>query len=255
MKFVLFGRLKKGGDSKTQTQETPQRPAQPQQQHISQKQPVEDRVTFLISQGLAEPEIIKVLKDEGYSFQEIDSGISTVLKSTVSDQPPEVPEENTIPDELSPLIVTEEDQRSPQKVQSEMIEQMNAIMEQMMEEKLSIFSSELDRIDSKFESIEGKIQKAIAQITDFEAAEKRDEAKEDAKIQEINAKETDLEPRIASLEKAFKDIIPGLVESIRELRETINSSKRRESFVPALNALREEVVPEEPEKKDSNIFD
>ena len=61
MKFKLFGRLKKDEQAQqdaARANEAAPRPQAPQQRSSSRPLP-EERVTFLISQGLAEPEIIR----------------------------------------------------------------------------------------------------------------------------------------------------------------------------------------------------
>lgn len=195
MKFVLFGRLKK---------QAPEGEAQKPKPAASKKLSAEERVAFLVSQGLAEPEIIKVLKDEGYSFQEIDSSISNVLKSRVSDQPL-TPTENdgaNVPDDLAPLMNSEDTmQNTPQQLQAELTEQMDAVMEQMMEEKFSGIESELDKIDKKFEELENKIRQVSTRIVEDETVEKRTEEKSEGEIADVNTKETNLEPGLRALKK------------------------------------------------------
>lgn len=252
MKFVLFGRLKKEGAKEAQNAAQPAR--------ASDRPAAEERVSFLLSQGLAEPEIIKAMKEEGYSFQEIDSGVSNMLKSRVSDEAPmqsaygsqEMP-----PEDLAPLIgPAEAGMQTRQETRAEVLDQMEAVMEQMIEEKFSSVSAQLDGIDAKFEALEKKIQQLASRINEIEGSEKKYNEGEEVKIQELNAKESGLEPRISSLERAFKDIIPNLVESIRELKEMAASKKRE---VPlSEEEISEEMRPNEkgaPHGRTDNIFD
>ncbi len=271
MKFKLFGRLKK---------EEPAKPAYDfsndlsiggnQQQSSSSRPLPEDRVTSLLSQGLSEPEMIRVLKEEGYSFQEIDSGITNVLKQRVSENPSaiDMPFQGAPMEDLSPVFRPNpaDVMRSDieQRSKAQVMEEMEEVIETLIEEKFSSVLKELESMDNKVMDLKEKFNDINGKIASLESQEKGIGVSEAEKINAINVREDMIEPRITSLEKAFKDIIPNLVDSIRELRETAASSKRRDvsarDFVECAKTETVETrkAPEE-EKEEKNekesIFD
>lgn len=266
MKFKLFGRLKK---------EAPQIPAeagmhqggaapaaQAPQQAVSTRPLPEERVTFLLSRGLAEPEIIKVLKDEGYSFQEIDSGITNVLKEHVSSEQSntfEAPQESYQGEDLAPVFRPNPDEVAREEAEirtkSAIMEEMEEIIETLIEEKFSKVLEELDIVDKRFNEVNERLRQLNERLSAFEAQEKQSDASASEKIGEVNAREESIEPRVTSLEKAFKDIIPNLVESIREMRETMASAKRREVPPQDAEIPASETESTEETAEKSSIFD
>lgn len=268
MKFKLFGRLRKeepaSAASAQQSQNQPQPGNNPQQNGAPTRPLPEERVTILLSQGFAEPEIIRVLKEEGYSFQEIDSGITNVLKQKVSSDPAAFNSsfQGTPVEDLSPVfrpnqadVMRDENDR---RDKTAVIEEMEEVIETLIEEKFSRVLEELERADKKFVDLNEKFHALNAKLDTIESQGKGTFAAEIDKINAVDAKEETLEPRIASLEKAFKDIIPNLVDSIREVRETQASSRRRE--LPAReftgdNAAGFEAGTEEEKNEKESIFD
>lgn len=236
MKFKLFGRLRKEEPAKAAVQQSnePSAGGKVQQNSPIAKPLPEERVASLLSQGLVEPEMIRVLKEEGYSFQEIDSGITNVLKQRVSNDPAafnasfqDKPVEDLSPVfRPNPMDVMRDENEHRNK--AAVIEEMEEVIETLIEEKFSRVLEELERADKKFVDLNEKFHELNAKLDTIESQGKGTFAAEIEKINAVDVKEETLEPRIASLEKAFKDIIPNLVDSIREVRETMASSKRRE---------------------------
>ncbi len=266
MKFKLFGRLRKEDPAKAA-------PSQPNEFQISGKsqqnsattRPLpEERVSSLLSQGLAEPEMIRVLKEEGYSFQEIDSGITNVLKQRVSNDPAafNASFQGQPIEDLSPVfrpnptdVMRDETEH---RNKAAVIEEMEEVIETLIEEKFSRVLEELERADKKFTDLNEKFHELNGKLDAIESQGKGTFAAEIEKINAVDAKEENLEPRIASLEKAFKDIIPNLVDSIREVRETLASSKRREAHAHDFTGdatATFETDPEEEKNEKESIFD
>lgn len=237
MKFKLFGRLRKEEPAKAApSQPNESRISGESQQNSAATRPLpEERVSSLLSQGLAEPEMIRVLKEEGYSFQEIDSGITNVLKQRVSNDPAafNASFQDQPVEDLSPVfrpnpedVMRDENEH---RNKAAVIEEMEEVIETLIEEKFSRVLEELERADKKFTDLNEKIHELNGKLDTIESQRKDTVASDIEKINAVNMKEENLEPRISSLEKAFKDIIPTLVDSIRELREIVSSSKHREA--------------------------
>ncbi|MBU4245446.1 MAG: hypothetical protein ABIF85_00210 [Nanoarchaeota archaeon] len=266
MKFKLFGRLKKEEPAAAAPAPPPETQAssKPQQNSAPTRPLPEERVSVLLSQGFAEPEIIRVLKEEGYSFQEIDSGITNVLKQKVSSDPAafNASFQGMPVEDLSPVFRSNQADvlrdESDRRDKTAIIEEMEEVIETLIEEKFSRVLEELEHADKKFTDLNEKFHSLNSKLDTIESQGKGTFAAEIEKINAVDLKEETLEPRIASLEKAFKDIIPNLVDSIREVRETQASSKRREAhareFAGDVPTSFETGSEEEKNEKES-IFD
>lgn len=262
--FKLFGRLKKEEPAPAQfPHQQQQQPAMSNEQyqayppqnapqigalHPQNRPPPEERVSFLLSRGLAESDIIKTLKNEGYSFQEIDSGITNVLKSTVSSEPNYAPRPSidmVQNEELAPLMplqpgpqpvpnASPAHETESQRMRVEIVEEMEEIMEALIEERVSKIDDRLDRLDARIKELDNKIFRLSEKAEQFEISEKTADSEAKTKMDELGEKEINLEPRISSLEKAFKDIIPNLVESVREVKEALSSSSLSRRLEPRI---------------------
>lgn len=194
-----------------------------------------DRVKELSGKGFAEPEIIDTLRKEGFSAEEIDKGLTQALKTGVTgEKTPVFPprkEKTTLPtlEELKPIkpeipavpeTTMPEEYYYPEAYTTE--EYVDSLVSEKMrevEESVSEFSRKYGELEKKIEAIHeqlslmtrGKPEEAQLLITKLEAF-----------------KDTigDVDTRLSSLEKAFKETLPALIESVRALSDLVQRLKR-----------------------------
>lgn len=197
-----------------------------------------DKVKQLSSKGFSEPEMIDILRKEGFSSDEIDRALTQTLTIGVTGEEhneklPTLKELQTQPfsssGENPPLFVPQQEpanqpvyqQYYPQEDYSteELVEAI--VQERMMEldDKLGDFREKYSGMERKISDIHHRLEiisKSRSQRDDVLLA-KADSMKEN--LAEIEAK-------ISSLEKAFKDTLPALIESVRSLTDLVQRLKR-----------------------------
>ncbi len=305
MKFKLFARMKKD-TPKNISRPRPHPPKEtPIEQPISQTQASGpamaipfDEVAAMIQNGLSEAEIIQILKEEGYEFNQIDEALNSVLKTTVTgDTPPAAagtpPQNNGQPpadtqdpqmfghdfqaqsefgstdEDLSPMNAQPQNSAEMEKEIQE-IEEYNRRMEELEKTVNALVNEKIGRIDELKKNLEIGMQtitkevQTIKQEMNAELTKTNDfEGKETEDVLDITEKLADLEPRLKAIEKAFKDIVPNLVENVRDIRELLSEkdelpeksfikehTKKEEEEPPKKKETKKEVKKQEPKKDD-----
>lgn len=208
MKFELFGRLKKA-------------PAEPKPLPV-------DRIKKMSDQGLPEAEIIQTLKDEGYSFKDIDDALSQAVKTevTTTSKPPAeegYPEEEK--EELLPFPGEEEEKEEEEPPLK--IEEVEEIIEALVEEKLADVSGLVTEVNEKIKGIDERINGLNTRLEEMNRQLKNNQNDLGVRTEKIETQIKEIEPKVLSLEKAFKDVVPNLVDSFREVRELFRSKKSK----------------------------
>ncbi len=297
MKFKLFARMKK---------ETPKNisrplPRPPEETPIEQPAPQTptsapvmtipfDEVAAMIQNGLSEAEIIQILKEEGYEFNQIDEALNSVLKTTVTGDAPsaaagESPQNNgqlpadikdpkmfghdfseqsefgSADEDFSPMNAQPQNSAEMEKEMRE-IEEYNRRMEELEKTVNALVNEKIGRIDELKKNLEIGMQtitkevQTIKQEMNAELTKTEDfEGKETEDVLGITEKLADLEPRLKAIEKAFKDIVPNLVENVRDIRELLSEKDElpEESFIakePAHTQKKEELPKKKETKKE-----
>jgi hypothetical protein len=191
-----------------------------------------DRVKEMASRGFSEPEMIDVLRREGFSAEEIDRALTQALKIGVTGEakptppkaeepklptleeivpPPQAPQipETSLPPEYSAPSYTTEDYID-YVVQSRVSE---------IHEKVNEFGIKYQELDKRI----GQINEQLSEIIKSRASEQQ------ALINKIDSFKENIEDtnlRLAGLEKAFKETLPALIESVRALSDLVQRLKR-----------------------------
>jgi DNA repair exonuclease SbcCD ATPase subunit len=215
--------------------------------------PVE-KIREMSSVGMSDKDIIKKLKKEGYSYEDIEKAMLEAVKEgvgegpvrrTASVQAPTRMEDNynSEPSTLEDVYGREVREDMPEMSTS--VPELAAyteeadvpgsdviieeLVEGVVEEKWQKLTEKLDRYEEKFEKID-EITKQLESKIDV----KRDEfpTKEiEGKITDFSTRLEDLEARIGGLEKAFRQFLPSLTRNIENLSNIIHEMKER---VPAI---------------------
>jgi DNA-binding transcriptional MerR regulator len=197
------------------------------------------RIEELSSRGLSEIEIIDTLRKEGYSPDEIDKGLTEALKMGATEiralppkpkeepkklpppppEPPKLPANLPAPLELPsepmpqvPEVSVQQDYFYPEYSTEEYIDYMVKEKTEEINKKINEFMLKQKELESKILSLHEKLSE-VSQVKTSEQqliGTKIDSLKD--LIEEMNV-------RLESLEKAFKETLPALIESIRALSE------------------------------------
>ncbi len=258
MKFKLFGRLTKkkpGPASSVQTER--------KDPHII--------INELTAKGLPESEIIRTLKDEGYSFKEIDDALNESVRNEVTGAPPSTdggygspppgqpsqeqyldqdlanmdhqdldlaqkPQQFTDSTSMAPpgegpvqaanIAMPEEDRGQGQaSLDDRERENIYEIVESVVNERVNSIKSDIKETNAQIKSIQQIISEFKSEVQEQQDAWRKEFGSTHESIKDNTSKIMDMEPRVAGLEKAFKDIVPNLVDSVREVKELVSGHR------------------------------
>jgi DNA-binding transcriptional MerR regulator len=194
-----------------------------------------DRVKELASRGFSETEIIDTLRSEGFSPKEIDEALTRAITSAVSEpkkeeKKEELPTFSELMKESSPSPETSSQQINlepfyPQYDQSSYSEVSEDYIEALIEARMSEVNEKISQMTLKYSELEKKIEAMSEKINQM--AEKRGEEQKEIlmKIDSLKGSLDDLVVKTEAIEKAFKDTLPALIESVRALSEIVQKIK------------------------------
>ena len=186
-----------------------------------------DRVKELSDKGFSEPEIIDVLRKEGFGAEEIDRALTQVLKLVVTGQPEvelptmedlqatepeEYPETPQMPEQS--LNYPQQDYGAEELVESVVNEQMGEVQQRFSE------------LTAKQASLERSISNLHHQLSIMSQTKSQTEQSILARLDSLKDSLDDMNGRLSSLEKAFKDALPALIESVRSLTDLVQRVKK-----------------------------
>ncbi len=256
-----------------------------------------ERVRSLSSQGLSEPEIIKVLKEEGYTPSEADKAMKEALKGAVKtpptqpagfareEQPPAAPGtkerlfsgEMTSPELPSTPVPYEEFERigrgpkeggrpdlpefpgeagskppaeeykepefereleeeiprlpesgrSRREKRYEKRREIEELAETIVEEKWETFRKEMDDVITRFRELEGKITSLEQNVNRLQGEKKTELEEIKNKIDTYKDSISEASSRIEAVERALKDSLTPMMQSIRSLSDAIKTFKTK----------------------------
>ncbi len=193
-----------------------------------QRAPPVERVKELSSHGFSEPEIIDVLRREGYTPQEIDLALTQALKeklkSPVQQLQKEIEEEKLPTFEDVVKKVQSEQQVQEVETQHQIPfqnqyswEDYFSYIDYLIHSRISEISKELEKINMKYQNLERRIEEINQNVKQTIITREETYSQILKKIEELNNSFKEVYQRIGVLEELFKEILPALIESVRSL--------------------------------------
>ncbi len=189
-----------------------------------------DRVKELAAKGFSEPEIIEILRKEGYRPEEIDRGLRESLKMTVS--PPPKPEEKpqlpTLPT-LEELVPPKKEEK-PEVPETSLPESyyeypIEDYVDTLIQARLSEVDEKIKEFSIKYGEMEKRLASINEQLNELIKARPTEQQQLIQKMESITEGVNELGIRLANLEKAFKEALPALIESVRALSDIVHRLK------------------------------
>jgi len=194
-----------------------------------QRAPPVERVKELSSHGFSEPEIIDVLRREGYTPQEIDLALTQALKEKLQspiEQPQKEKEEEKLPTfedvvkkvqpEQPVQEIPAQQQISLQQHQYSWDDYFNYI-DYLIHSRINEITKELEKINLKYQNLEKRIEEINQSMRQTITTREESYTQILKRIEELNDSFKEVEQRISVLEELFKEILPALIESVRSL--------------------------------------
>jgi len=205
-----------------------------------QRIPPVERVRELSSHGFSEPEIIDVLRKEGYTPQEIDLALTQALKEKLEKLPqPQQKEEDKNPtfEDIAKKLQAEQ-QMQAQSIQQPNIQYSQTIsqyeqqyswedyfnyIDYLIHSRISEINKEVEKINLKYQNLERRMDEINLSVKDTINKKEETYIQILKKIDELNSSLMDLSQRVSALEELLKDILPALIESVRSLTKIAQS--------------------------------
>ncbi|MCS7106013.1 MAG: hypothetical protein NZ942_01720 [Candidatus Aenigmarchaeota archaeon] len=214
----------------------------PKKEEAFPKPSVLSRIEELSSRGLSEIEIIETLRKEGYSPDEIDKGLTEALKLKATEprplppkpkeevkklppEPPKLPSTLPAPLELPsepmpqvPEVSVQQDYFYPEYTTEEYIDYV-------VKEKTDEISRRMNELMLKQKELETKILSLHEKLSEISQTKTSEQQLIGTKIDSLKDLIEEMNIKIESIEKAFKETLPALIESIRTLSELTQKLK------------------------------
>ncbi len=263
MKFQLFGRLKDQEDSQ-EAQNQQSQASRPGDEPGFSGGSLERTVESMFQQGYSEEEIMDELQGR-YSSTEISRAVNNAITSTATNdssgpQPMTPYNKEADPEAVSPMDEGynkesgDQDTPMPQEdAQSglqnpnlgqpsgQQIPQSNpqpnngqsGTIDQATEELIeTIVAEQFQRVNSEFESVYEELDIIVDKVEDLDERvnelEIRDDEDQQQFVQKVDEMEDHIDSyqsRIGGLEKAFQQVLPSLVENVKDLTSLVQEIK------------------------------
>lgn len=184
-----------------------------------------DRVRELSDKGFSEPEIIDVLRKEGFGAEEIDRALTQVLELKISGQPEPQSSLPTFGQPQQPQIpqIPEPSLQYSQATEGYGAEEL---VESIVNERMADVNQELTEFKMKHADMERDISNLHHQLSIITKSRSQAEQVIITKLDSMKDSMVDVNARMSSLEKAFKDALPALIESVRALTDLVQRFKK-----------------------------
>lgn len=195
--------------------------------------PVE-KIRELASKGFSEPDMIDVLRKEGFSADEIDKALTESLKTGVSGvSPPSAQPAPSLPtlDQLQPQ------QQMPQIPETSLPEQyynqqgqqgysQDEYMEYLVRERTGEMDEKINEFMIRYDELQKRMVEVHEQINLMAKSKTGSDELILEKIEDFKNVVSDVDIRLNSLEKAFKETLPALIEAVRTLSDLVQRARR-----------------------------
>ena len=230
---------------------------------------LERRISNMFSQGYSEEEIKQELQGQ-FSQTEIDRAINNAVKSSATGNNSNGPEpmtpyqSNSNDEAVSPMdegFESEEDnqvnqmnqnnqqmegqnpnqnmqQQAPQQQAQQQLNPSQGTVDPQVEELIeTIVSENFQMVEQRFESVfeeidvlADKIDELEARVEELEIRDDEDQQQFIQKVDEVEDHIDSYESRIGGLEKAFQQVLPSLVDNVRDLTGLVQEIKQEKGI-------------------------
>lgn len=199
------------------------------------------RAQMLAAEGRSESDIIKSLKKEGFSNEDISRALNQILKMKVSGPPagpaagPAAEEERFVappPSRLEQMYGFEE--RAPLEggnvidMNEEQEIDLEELIEEIVSERWGDVADLVTDIKEELASIREQSSGLDGRVSSIETKSGGSLEDTSERFQELDMKLQGLEGRMSSVEKMLKDILPNLTENVRSLGKVLSKGKPKE---------------------------
>ncbi len=178
------------------------------------------------SRGMTNDQIISKLKTEGFNFSQIQNAMSQAEVKSSAVPGPAIPlPEIELPGELK--LPEEPELPKPEPVQaSGGKDNIERLLEQIIEEKWKGVTNKLDAIENWKAGIDAKMEAIDKGIASLNGRIDKVQTSAASRVDEYDRTMQDVQTEMKALEKIMGKLIPSMTDTIKELREIAEETKR-----------------------------
>lgn len=218
------------------------------------EKPPTDRVLDLSKQGKSDAQVSEFLSKEGFAASDINKAYTGAVKSAVAAPAPtasqqfaplsevsqasvtdfEIPSQSaeTYPVEMPQEAETQESGWTPEVPETGIMGiappstgELEEIVESVVEEKWKDLQERLEDMHERIDAMESKITTLGVQYNTLKDAGASERGSIGSKIDEYKDSINGIEARIGSIEKAFKETLPSMIDSVKSITEVVEKLK------------------------------
>lgn len=190
-----------------------------------------ERVRELTGRGFSEVEVIDVLRKEGYSPDEIDGGLTQSMKFSATQQPSNA--EPALPT-LEEITAQARQPQMPQLPETSLPEgyyqqqsyPVEEYVDYIVQARMGELMQKITEFSVRTEELAKRVEDVNSRINEIMNLRNAEQTQIISKIDTYGESNTGVETRLSGLEKAFKETLPALIESVRALTDLVNRMKR-----------------------------
>lgn len=212
------------------------------EQHAGKAFAPTDRVRELANKGFSEPEMIDVLRKEGYTPEAIDTALTQTVKTNITASPPqsqpmqqypmsqyEPQQQEQLPtlEELTPKVQMPQipEQPLPQEYYQQQYPTEDYI-DYIVQARVSEVNEKLNEFNIRHQEMEKRMNAIAENLTQLLQTRSGENQQILSRIDSFTDTMNDVNIRMGSLEKVFKETLPALIESVRMLSDLVQRVKR-----------------------------
>ncbi len=222
-----------------------------------------DRIRELASKGFSEPELIDILRKEGFSPEEVDKGLTQALKVSVYPEGQAAAAPQQQPQPISqfarPTEPTRELPALPELPTLEQLQQQEKAAaptapaetfevpetslpqgyyesyttEEYLDYLITVRMEEVNNriadLSKRHDDTKKELEELRSRMAEQEKTKKQDIDTIVSKFDEAKSMTSDFGSRVASMERVFRETIPGLVEGVKTLADLVEKARKQQA--------------------------
>ncbi len=202
------------------------------------REPADSLVKRLSSQGKSERDIINLMRKQGYPNEEISKALNKAIKFKVTGAPQQQPSYSRAPP--SPTHQANYNDQSfiapppEQPFGEDVIEmtgeeeiELEELVEEVVEEKWRESMTELKDVERAIIQLQDQVRFLNEKIKHVGKSDDNKEKELKNMIEESSAHIENIESRVGSVERAFKEFLPSLTKNVRSLSGIVEKMKEK----------------------------
>lgn len=194
-----------------------------------------ERVRELTGRGFSEVEVIDVLRKEGYAPEEIDGALTEALKFAATTEQPKQSQKNEPSLPTLEDITPKEHERSTQLPETSLPQEYyqnyqsyptEEYVDYVVQARMGEINQKVTEFGARAQEIGRRVQEVSDRISEIMNLRNAEQTQILSKIEIFKEGVGDIDTRIGGLEKAFKETLPALIESVRALTDLVQRLKR-----------------------------